>query len=100
MSGKMMVASNGPPPVAPRLTRIFLQEFHKLAGIPHRQRAQHQGVDQAKDGSISPNAESQRKYRDPREYGGAAHHAQGVASVLPQLIERTPSPHGGVRPMI
>ncbi|PYQ99584.1 MAG: hypothetical protein DMF96_06480 [Acidobacteria bacterium] len=62
--------------------RILAEELDEFARIPHRQRAEHQGVDQAENRSVRADAEGEREDGDGGEAGRAAHHAEGIAEIL------------------
>jgi hypothetical protein len=62
--------------------RILAEELDELTRIPHRQRAEHQGVDQAEDRGVGADTEGEGEDRHRGEAGRAAHHAYGVPKIL------------------
>ena len=63
----IMAAEIGEYPCSP--LRGGPVEQHQLPGVLDRKRPQHNRVDQAEDGSVSANAQSQREYGHQREAG-------------------------------
>jgi hypothetical protein len=43
------------------LARVLVEKFHQLLGIAHGQQAQHQRVDEAKNGGIGADSEPERE---------------------------------------
>jgi hypothetical protein len=62
--------------------RVLAEELDEVARIPHWQRAEHQGVDQAEDGGVGADAQSEGEDGHRSETGRAAHHADGVTKIL------------------
>src|SRR5687768_4693402 len=89
----MLIALPRPVAVAPRLARIFLEQFHKLLRLCHRQRPQHDGVHQAEDRRVGAETERERRNHDYRDYWTAPHTANRIADVLRDLLKEPPSPH-------
>ena len=56
------------------------------------QRPKNQGVDEAENGAVRANTQSQRQYRDSREARALPQQAQGVPQVLSQPVQPPPSP--------
>lgn len=57
---KVLLTLPRPGAIPAWLAGVLLQKSYKLLGSPHHQRAQHQGIDEAEDRGIGPDAESQR----------------------------------------
>ena len=62
--------------------------------VAHRQRAQHQRVDQAEDRGVGADAQRQREHDDQREPAIPGEHPDGVADVAPDLVEPAAVPRG------
>ena len=73
--------------------RELVEQLDKPPRVAHGKRAQQQGVEQAENGGVGADAESQRENRDGGEGGRATHRSQAVADVLPEPVERIPAPH-------
>jgi hypothetical protein len=62
--------------------------------MSERRRPQQHGVDDAEDRGVEADADRQRQDHHGAESGTPAQHAQGVADVLPQLIDPDRHPDG------
>ncbi len=62
-------------------------EKNKVLRILDGKRSEHDGIDEAEDGGVSADAESESEHGDGGEAGGSAQHAQGVAQVLNQRFK-------------
>ncbi len=67
---------------------VAIADGHEPLGIRIRQRAQEDGVDHGEDGGVGADAERQRDQRRGGEAGRAPQHAEAVAQVLPQHLEK------------
>ena len=72
----------------------FHDEFDELFGMAYRQRFQNDGVDQAENGRIGANAESERQNRDGGKPGTGAQGAERVTDVLKYVVEHVVPPEG------
>src|SRR4051794_14984845 len=79
--------------VYPGLARIAAEEFDKLCRLADRKRGEHERIDQAEDGGVGAGSECEGQESDGSESGTATHEAQGIANVLPRLLERNPRAH-------
>ena len=76
--------------VLPRVTvrrrlsriRILAKKLDEFPRTPHRQRLEHEGIGQAKDGGVGANAGTQGGDRHGREARGPPHRSQGVTNVV------------------
>jgi len=63
-------------------------EKHKVLRILDGKRSEYDGIDEAEDGGVSADAESEGEYSDGSEAGGFAHHAEGIVDVLKNASEQ------------
>src|SRR5262249_18897527 len=68
---------------------IAIAHTVQAAGIRHRQRAQHHGIDQGKDRGGAANSQSQGEYRRNREDRGHSQLPQGIAKIAEQIFHVT-----------
>jgi hypothetical protein len=83
--------------------RGIIVEFGGVVGVPgeqdellrvaNGQRLEHDGIDQAKDGGVGADTESEGRHGDGGEAGSLAQHAEAVADVGEEIFEPTPAPH-------
>ncbi len=74
--------------------RIGRAHLHKALGILHRQRTQHDRVEDAEYRRVCAYAERQRDNRGGGKAGIGAQHSQSVTAVLNECFEERPDPHG------
>ena len=60
---------------------------HQLFGVPHRQHAQQNGIEQAEDGGVGADAYRQREHRDGREHRRLPQHARAVTDIARQVVQ-------------
>ena len=77
-----------------RLAGIPAQQLDELLRFAHRQRAQHQGVEQAENGGVGADAERQRQNRHGGKNAIPSQAANRVGDVPPQIIDPSPDPDG------
>src|SRR5437868_4866117 len=69
---------------------LSLTEKHQLASLIHRgQTTQQNSIEGAEDRCVRADAEGQRKDGDHREAGALAQLPDGVADVMPNVIEES-----------
>ena len=73
-------------------------EREELLRLPHRERFEHQPIDQREDGCIRANSERQRKHCDCGESRALRQHAQAVACILQQVFDHYSSPTQSAAP--
>src|SRR6185436_5973823 len=69
------------------------EQLDQAFGLPHGQGLQHRRIDQAEDGGIRADAESQRGDRGDREAGALPEDAGGVPDVLDKVLEEARAAH-------
>ncbi len=96
-AAEVFVAGVSPITVAARFAWVFLKKFDEFVRTLDGQGAEHDGVHQTEDGGVGSRAESERENGDGSEDGAAAHAAEPVTNILPEIKERavTPHPTGG-----
>ena len=67
-----------------RLSGISAQQLDELFRVAHRQRAEHQRVDQAEDRRVGADAERERQNRHRGEARRATQRPRGISHVLPR----------------
>jgi hypothetical protein len=65
--------------------------------IRKRQRPEHDRADDAEHGGIGADAEGQREHRGNGERGRSPQRSPRIAEVLPEFLDRRPSPHAAHR---
>ena len=73
--------------VEARIAGILEQRLDELPRLAHRQRSQHQRVDDAEDCRVRANAQRQRDHDNGAERRTSSAHAQGVTHVSRDLVE-------------
>src|ERR1700721_351758 len=66
--------------------RVVAGDNNEAVRIPHGQRREQEGIDDAEDGGVRTDAGSKSEYGDGREAGTLRKHAESVADVLPQIF--------------
>ena len=82
-----MVAQFLPERIAETERLAVDPHLKQLLRMGHRQRLQHDGVDQTEDRRIGANAERERKNRDGGKPGTGAQRSNGVTNVLESRVE-------------
>jgi hypothetical protein len=75
----------------PLLGIVLHADEDEPLGIGVGQRLQQDRVHNAEDGRVGTDAETERQHGDRGEGGGAAHHPEGVAQILEEVLEQTAS---------
>jgi hypothetical protein len=71
--------------------RVVAGDNNEAVRIPHGQRREQEGIDDAEDCGVRTDAGRKSEYGDGREAGALRKHAESVADVLPQIFHRCTS---------
>ena len=72
--------------------RADIVHENELLRLLHRQHAQQHCIDQAEDGGVGADPQSQGQYRHGGESRIMPQHARGVAQILQQVFQGGPAP--------